>query len=364
MREMDLLTPGHPQPLDLLVGLGLALAILDVDPASKVTLQRVGTYHLRVKTRAKGRDLLRVIKRAYTLDYYEKLLGMLRPQPGVESKILSLPRNAWQEMLDPFQEYSLPNHLKKRGEGRSGKSGEGRSGKRETTHVQVAPWAGKYVATSYRAIEDKYYLVCPLCAAFAWYGALRTASVYVVYKRKKIDVVYSLPDPSTASTEDLLLLSAIFGEKFEQLQGSDVPALAAPLITLAEGESIYPLMDKAIDVYVWKHSKERTFIAIRGLARLPMSPLLKFIAEAKAENAPIARLVRLVVRGKDDIAGEPELLSTLVECLIYGTPEPYNVIRSLWSYLYRQKATHLLRRSIVEPLYSVWSITHASNAAR
>lgn len=356
MHEENLLTPGHPQPLDLLIGLGLALAVLDADPESEVTLRREGNYRLTIKTNAKCGKLLHVIEQAYYVDYHEKLLGMLKPQPSIRSKVLNLPRDKKLKKLDPFKEYSLPDHLKKHGEGRTRKG--------EVAYVQIAPWAGKYAKTSYKAVENEYYRVCPLCAALSWYGALRMASVYVVYKKRESYVVYSLPDPSTAATEDLLLMSAIFGEKFEQLRLGEVPVLAAPLITLAEGESIYPLRNKAIDIYVWKHSKERDSVAIRSLARLPMSPLITFISEAKARNVPIARIVRLVLRGKGDVAGEPELLSTLVECLVYGTPEPYDVVRSLWSYLSKLEATHLLHQSFVESLYSVWSATHIGNVTQ
>lgn len=363
----NLLSPGHPQPLDTLVALGLATLILDADPNSKVKLRKSGNYILSISTSAESNELYEIMLNAFSVDFYDKLKLVIKPQPALRLEtIFELVELAEGENLNPFLEYQRPYHIISFGEGRRDnlKRREIESSK---AYLQVAPWAGKYTALSYKS-KERPYITCNLCAALAWYGIMRMASVIAVTRSDETKVVYSLPDiVSEVQTEDILVMSSIFGEKFDEIFETSIPILASPLITLASGETIYPLKDTSFDVFIWEHSrmgspKTGQTISARNLCRVPLSPIMSFVAEAKARNVPLAVLLNYLLKGfgrKEGgkrIEGRPELLSEIVECLVYGNPDPYTIARNIWSLLSEEgdHALRLLSLGLVEAIFSVY----------
>jgi len=60
---------------------------------------------------------------------------------------------------------------------------------------------------------------------------------------------------------------------------------------------------------------------------------------------------------------DPSLVAQITECLAYGEPDPYTVVRSIWSFLARKererregeaRTSRLLEKGFAEALFNVW----------
>ncbi|RLE84287.1 MAG: hypothetical protein DRJ67_10785 [Thermoprotei archaeon] len=368
MEEYSLVTPGHAPPMDTLIALGIVAAVLDACPEANVSVWREGSrYRIRLKGHIDRGGLLECVLNTLRFEAeYAAMTGEGKfayarmPQPAMRVELLrEIADDLELEGTDPLIAYSRPEHALTRGEGRAGKS---RSKRLRVAHVQIAPWAGKYI-TSAKEGEGTYfyaeteYVACPLCLALAWMGLLKATAVIAARHKKSIRVFYVAPDPIRMNMPDLALLLLVFGEKYELIPCEGPPLLAAPLLPLASGETLHPLKG-GCRITVWEHARTGQFIGIRGLASLPLRPLLEFIAKAKSEGRYLPALV------EDLRFSDPSLLAEIVECLVFGEPDPYSVVRDLWSQLSRDKRRERLRwleQGMVDALFKVWARRHGAS---
>jgi len=113
-------------------------------------------------------------------------------------------------------------------------------------------------------------------------------------------------------------------------------------------------------LYVWKY-KAGAFLGIRGYSQLPLKPLLEFAAEAKFRSRYLTRLIKRL---------EPLPVAQITECLAYGEPDSYTVVRSIWLFLAQKgreqkegevrkkgreaQTSRLLEKGFAEALFNVW----------
>jgi len=362
---VELVTPGHSPPLDTLIALGIASGVLQAHPTAEVLVEKEGaSYRIviggqvewdKVHDKLSEKMLFEMERLRYrTGDLY----SAFGPQKGIELRKLSetfkgIVELAREPMLRITFEYSEgAQHAAREGRGR------GRRGT-YTAYLPIAPWAGKYFTGTYRYGEEPYTL-CPLCAFLAWSGLLSSSSIITYVTKEKRGTIYVVPDPLSVKGYDLALLSLIFGEKRGRVR-DDVPLLAAPLLALATGETLWPV-EGDYGLYVWKYEGAGAFLGIRGYSQLPLRPLLEFAAEAKSRGRYLARLIKRL---------DPSLVAQIAECLAYGEPDPYTVVRSVWSFLSQQKkrgrregevrkrggnarTSRLLEKGFAEALFGVW----------
>ena len=302
MEKVVLITPGHSPPFDTLIALGLSTSVLNVDPEARLKINKIGNrYRLEVETTADwlecshyASSLLKFEAKYAELTNSGKLQYTLLPQPAIKPGTLKVLAKLLEESEMSPKDYLNPNHMSLLKEGRVGKKGKKDRYRRKVVYVQVAPWAGKFLAESYSSSVTEY-VACPLCICFAWVGLLSSVAVIAVREEKGIRVLYAAPDPIRSDEIDIALLTTIFGEKCEIIPvrrdgwGSP-PIVATPLLVLATGETMYPLKGD-FGVIVWEHSRAGFFIGIKSQIHMPLKPLLDFIARAKSEGRYLAALV-------------------------------------------------------------------------
>lgn len=359
--EVRLATPGHAPPLDTFIALGVANGILEAHPTAKLNVKKRGSsYEIRIEAdridwesvyAALADQLTFEAKRLYnrTGDIFLAFGPQRSPSPEELSVQLErLVEEVRELVLRLPSEYSEGS----RHVANEGKSGHSKSSRSYTAYLPLAPWAGKYFASTY-SYKEGAYRVCPLCYFLAWSGLL-TSSAVVEHRRKgKWVVYYVAPDPVDVEGADLALLSLIFREKRRQRRRirEEVPALALPLLVLATGETLWPVIESSFGLFMWTYEKAGQSLGVRRYSQLPLKPLLDFIAKAKARGRHLARLVEyLSVR-------DPVALAQITECLAYGKPEPYDVVRGVWSLIEQEKDrrySRLLEREFAEALFDVW----------
>uniref|UniRef100_A0A7C1T5I7 Uncharacterized protein n=1 Tax=Thermofilum pendens TaxID=2269 RepID=A0A7C1T5I7_THEPE len=352
--ETRLVTPGHSPPLDTLIALGLANGVLQACPTASLLVRKRGVcYEIRIKGQVNWEEVHAKLSDAIMFEARRLRFGMgdlLRafgPQRGIkfeelEGRFLDLTKKAYNHMLEVEKEYSQEaQHAAS--EGRV----KGRRGR--TAYLPIAPWAGKFFAGTYK-YQKRQYTLCPLCSFLAWAGILTSSSLIKYRKRDKRGTIYVVPDPIHMEGYDLALLSLLFREKRTYIP-EDLPLLAIPLLVLSTGETIWPV-EGEYGLYVWKYEQVGNFPGIRGYSQQPLRPLLEFVAKAKSRGGRLARLVRVLSQR------DPAALAQIVECLSYGEPDPYTVVRSVWTSLNqeerRTELLKLLERSFAEALYEVW----------
>jgi hypothetical protein len=282
------------------------------------------------------------------------LYSAFGPQRGIKPKDLS---GRFEELVELARK-EFPKIAQEYSEQSQHAAGEGRGGKRKklpTAYLPIAPWAGKYFAETYEYREEPYAL-CPLCSFLAWSGILSSSSVITYVAEGKRGTIYAVPDPIHVRDYDLALLALVFSEKKgERRLRNDIPLLAAPLLILASGETVWPIRGE-YGLYVWKYEGAGNSLGIKGFAQLPLSPLLEFVARAKARGKYLPRLIGYLASRK----GDPSLIALITECLAYGEPDPYTVVRSMWSLLSRaedERGRRVLRwldKGVAEELFEVW----------
>mgnify|MGYP000489323141 CR=1 FL=1 len=225
MERADLITPGHSPPLDTLIALGLSVSVLNADPEAEIRIGKEGNrYRVHVQTSAdwlevvhNASEMLRLEVEYANLTNSGKLWHVLLPQPrqtrSQQARSLRLVADTVEEQgVNPRDEYSRPDHALLRREGRfSRRKGYG------VAYLQVAPWAGKYIAESYSS-RPIAYVTCPLCTCLAWTGLLAATATIAVREERSVRVLYAAPDPISGGEVDLALLLTIFGEKSELLE--------------------------------------------------------------------------------------------------------------------------------------------------
>jgi len=349
--SIEIVTPGHSPPLDTLVALGIVSGVFQAHPTAEVVVEKLGAaYRIKIHGQVEWDKVYselseRMLFEAERLRYETgHLRSAFGPQKGIESQKLSgifkdIVELARKPMLDITHEYAEDaQHATKEGRGKKRRGAY-------TAYLPVAPWAGKYFAATYRYSEEAYIL-CPLCAFLAWSGLLSSSSIVTYVVKNKRGTIYAVPDPVSMRGYDLALLSLIFGEKRGWIR-NDVPLLAAPLLVLATGETVWPV-EGEYSLYVWKYEGAGTFLGIREYSQLPLKPLLEFVAEAKSRGRYLARLIKRL---------DPSLLAQITECLAYGEPDPYTVVRSIWSFLTqkrKERMSRLLEKGFAEALFNVW----------
>jgi len=74
-------------------------------------------------------------------------------------------------------------------------------------------------------------------------------------------------------------------------------------------------------------------------------------------EASLAALVEFLGRS------DPASLSSVVECLAFGAPDPYSVVRDIWACIAQRSGEapkhYLLEPSTVAALYEVWHRRHS-----
>jgi hypothetical protein len=359
----ELVTPGHPPPLDTLIVMGIAVGVLRAHPAASIEVKKQGSsYRItididgqitwdRVYEALSEKMLFEVERLSYG---WGSLYSAFGPQRGIKPKDLS---GRFEELVELARK-DFPKIAQEYSEQSQHAAREGRSWKRKklyTAYLPIAPWAGKYFAGTYEYREEPYTL-CPLCSFLAWSGILSSSSVITYVAEGKRGTVYAVPDPIRVRDYDLALLALVFAEKKgERRLRNDIPLLAAPLLILASGETVWPIRGE-YGLYVWKYEGAGNFLGIKGFAQLPLSPLLEFVARAKARGKYLPRLIGYLASRK----GDPSLIALITECLAYGEPDPYTVVRSIWSLLSRAKdererrVLRWLDRGVAEGLFEVW----------
>jgi hypothetical protein len=355
----ELVTPGHSPPLDTLIAMGIAVGILQAHPAARIEVKKQGSsYRItidgqvtwdRVYETLSEKMLFEVERLSYG---WGSLYSAFGPRRDIKPKDLSgrfeeLVELARKEFPKIAQEYSEQSQHAAR-EGRGGK-------KLPTAYLSIAPWAGKYFAGTYK-YQEKPYALCPLCSFLAWSGILSSSSVITYVAEGKRGTIYAVPDPIHVRNYDIALIALVFAEKKgERRLRNDIPLLAAPLLILASGETVWPIRGE-YGLYVWKYERAGNFPSIKGFAQLPLSPLLEFVARAKARGKYLPRLIGYLASRK----GDPSLIALITECLAYGEPDPYTVVRSIWSLLSRaedERGRRVLRwldKGVAEELFEVW----------
>jgi hypothetical protein len=358
--SVELVTPGHSPPLDTLITLGIVTGIFQAHSTAHVAVRKQGiSYRITIDEQVEWGEVYaklseRMLFEAERLRYGRgDLCSAFGPQAGIKFQELSeVFKEVVEKACDPFLRITLEY-----AEGSQHAAREGRGKKRKelrTAYLPVAPWAGKYFAGTYKYREEAYTL-CPVCTFLAWSGLL-SSSVITYKAENKRGAIYAVPDPMRVRGYDLALLALVFREKKEWIP-NDIPLLAAPLLVLASGETVWPV-EGEYGLYVWKYEGSGAFLGIRGFSQLSLMPLLEFVARAKAEGKYLARLVRYLA-GKE--RGDPSLIAQITECLVYGDPDPYTVVRNVWSLLVRSEKgekrgerTKWLERSFVDALFRVW----------
>ena len=350
--SVELVTPGHSPPLDTLIALSIASGVLQAHPTAEVLVKKEGaSYKIAISGRVEWDKVYAKLseKVLFEIERLRYGTGDLRsafgPQMGIQFQKLSetfkdIVELAREPILYITREYSEDaRHATREGRGKKRKG-------TYTAYLPVAPWAGKYFAATYRYGEEPYTL-CPLCAFLAWSGLLSSSSIITYAAENKRGTIYVVPDPVSMKGYDLALLSLIFGEKRGWIL-NDTPLLAAPLLVLATGETVWPV-EGEYSLYVWKYEGAGAFLGIRGYSQLPLKPLLEFAAEAKSRSRYLARLIRLL---------DLSLVAQITECLAYGEPDPYTVVRSIWSFLAQKereaRTSRLLEKGFAEALFKVW----------
>jgi hypothetical protein len=357
----ELVTPGHSPPLDTLIAMGIAAGVLRAHPAASIEVRKQGSsYRIsidgqvmwnRVYEELSERMLFEVKRLRYR---WGDLYSAFGPQQGIKPEDLSrifeeLVELALKDFPKIAQEYSEHSQHAAR---------EGRGGKRKkllTAYLPVAPWAGKYFAETYEYQKEPYAL-CPLCSFLAWSGILSSSSVITYTAKDKRGTIYAVPDPIHLRNYDLALLALVFSEKKGGRRfRNDIPLLAAPLLILASGETVWPIGGE-YGLYVWKYERAGNFPGIKGFAQLPLNPLLEFVARAKARGKYLTRLIEYLASRR----GDPSLIALITECLVYGEPDPYTVVRNIWSLLSqaederKRKTLRWLDKGVAEELFRVW----------
>jgi hypothetical protein len=357
----ELVTPGHSPPLDTLIAMGIAVGVLRAHPAARIELRKQGSsYRIsidgqvmwnRVYEGLSERMLFEVKRLRYR---WGDLYSAFGPQRGIKPEDLS---RRFEELVELARK-DFPRIAQEYSEHSQHAAREGRGGKRKklfTAYLPVAPWAGKYFAETYEYQEEPYAL-CPLCSFLAWSGILFSSSVITYVAEDKRGTIYAVPDPIHLRNYDLAFLALVFGEKKgERSIRSDIPLLAAPLIILAPGETIWPIKGE-YGLYMWKYEGAGNFLSIKGFAQLPLNPLLEFVARAKARGKYLTRLIEYLASRR----GDPSLIALITECLVYGEPDPYTVVRNIWSLLSqaederKRKILRWLDKGVAEELFRVW----------
>ena len=370
--SLILFSPGHRIPLDTLIANAIAIGVLEVDPDARVHVSKVGArYILEIKTNASGIDVATWAAKEVLIDIEleenGKIYRVLSPNRANLSSMLRNVREAAEKVMDSepdiFTVYKVEYHSIEKKEGRHGRKKD-----MFPAYVPIAPWAGKYVGGgySYRPVQ---YILCDLCFTLAWAGLVRSTSLIYCTRngRREIKALIVSPDPILSDTHDIAVLGEVFGSKNENIIGNIIPILAAPFVAMATGETIFPVKGE-FAVLVWDHTFKRN-PRVEGFVSLPLSPLLHFVAEAKARGAKLARLINITTRDFGDHVAEPTLISLLVECLAYGSPEPYNALRELWAFLnkrdyFLEKAGHkptalsALNKALIEALIEIYAKRH------
>jgi len=349
--SIELVTPGHSPPLDTLIALGIVSGVFQAHPAAEVIVEKQGaSYKITIRERAEWDKVYAKLSEKMLFEIERlrygtgDLLSAFGPQMGIQFQKLSetfkdIVELAREPMLNITHEYSGDaQHAAREGRGKKRKG-------TYTAYLPIAPWAGKYFAATYGYKEEAYTL-CPLCAFLAWSGLLTSSSIISYTAENKRGTIYVVPDPLSMRGYDLALFSLIFGEKRGRIR-NDVPLLAAPLLVLTSGETVWPL-EGVYSLYAWKYEGAGAFLGIRGYSQLPLKPLLEFVAEAKARVKRLTKLIKLL---------DPSLVAHITECLVYGEPDPYTIVRSIWAFLAQKKETRtqrLLEKGFADVLFNVW----------
>lgn len=356
----ELVTPGHSPPLDTLIAMGIVIGVLQANPVARITVKKQGfTYRVTINEQVMWDKVFEALSERWLFEIKRLRYGMgafysaFGPQRGIKPAELS---KRFEELVELAQK-DFPRIAQEYSEDSQHVTREGRGGKRKklyTAYLPIAPWAGKYFAGTYKYKEDPYAL-CPLCSFLAWSGLLSSSAVMTYVAEDKRGTIYAIPDPIDVSNYDLAFLALIFGEKKEKSFHNNIPLLAVPLLVLASGETIWHIRGK-YGLYVWKYEGTGNFLSLKDFSQLPLSPLLDFVAGAKAKGKYLPKLIEYLASRE----GDPSLIALITECLIYGEPDPYTVLRNIWSLLSQardKRAKRILRwldKGVAEVLFRVW----------
>jgi len=353
-RRLRLHTPGHGPILDALILYGLIEGVVVADPYAEVEVRPYSwAYEIEVETDAGGAEVGRAAAETLlsdlmvvevlspgneiTLELSElsKFVKANLPQRSQLGTFLRRMKEAAdqvaQGLFDPFKEYSDVEHALNRKEGRGSKKGK------LTAHIPISGIYGKYVGSSFKA-EAKGYHLCPLCSTLAWVGMVNYVPILSYFGKGETSVTYIVPQP-TIPVEDVTALLALkdvadtrrMERVLPRLRNVKVPAIAAPLVVLAVGETTAALSDVGLIATVYEYGRAGGGYGVRTYGSVPLDRLLRFIEAAKLRSDKLTRLIQALIRTE-----EVGALAVLAETVAFGGLErAYGALRTLRAALWQ-----------------------------
>ncbi len=221
-------------------------------------------------------------------------------------------------------------------------SNEGRRSSRvnPTAYLPLGPIYGKYLSRDYVVKENVQYTICPTCFLMANMGLAYGSFVLRVNKGNRINSIMVTLIPSVkADLIDIVLVQRAFEHRYNEFN-LDIPILAAPLIVLSFGETLYAFEN--MDALIWIYEKSGNFMRIPNYIQINIEGLLKAISDIKYHIPQWPRILNDCFLKNED---GPIILAELSESIINNTIKDniYNITREIVEFLKKKETciTHL-----------------------
>lgn len=229
-------------------------------------------------------------------------------------------------------------------------SNEGRRSSRvnPTAYLPLGPPIyGKYLSRDYVVKKNVQYTICPpTCFLMANMGLAYGSFVLRVNKGNRINSIMVTLIPSVkADLIDIVLVQRAFEHRYNEFN-LDIPILAAPLIALSFGETLYAFEN--MDALIWIYEKSGDSMRIPNYIQINIEGLLKAISDIKYHIPQWPRILNDCFLKNED---GPIILAELSEAIINNTIKDniYNITREIVEFL-KKKETCIIHSDTIKSL--------------
>ncbi|MFN3805121.1 MAG: hypothetical protein ACK4SY_08700 [Pyrobaculum sp.] len=144
--------------------------------------------------------------------------------------------------------------------------------------------------------------VCDVCFTFANLGFLYGATVAVMKKPGRRDVVYMVPTPrGRAAWEDVFLMQQV--ASLLEISVGDVPTLAVPVVWLSWGAAM-DIVDGPFDLLVWRVESIRGQLRVMDWHILDLTKLTDVVVELWDGTTDWPRCVKVTLYGNPHVLAD------------------------------------------------------------
>ncbi|WP_054856829.1 hypothetical protein [Vulcanisaeta sp. JCM 16159] len=248
--------------------------------------------------------------------------------------------------------YKDVNHIVKNNEGRKPSKAKSRRKSSRVDSVDLpvylplGPIYGKYLSKDYVAKENIQYRVCPACFLMANMGLVYGTFILRVNKVNKVSsIMVTLIPSSKADLIDIMLIQRAFEYNYREFN-IDIPILAAPLIALSFGETLYAFEN--MDALIWIYERSGIFMRIPNYIQVNIEELLKAISGIKYYIPQWPKILNDCLLENEDGS---IILAELSEIIINNMVKDniYSITREITKFL-KDKKTCVMYLNVIKSL--------------